>query len=234
MLLNNFNGGAYKTEGASGNKMAIYKAEDKASNVVSTENSTKDIAKADEKAYSKVTTNEEDFPMEFKSTIVASEELPSYEIVWGNSLDGEKSGAIDTMPEKDADFGIHVIYVKDIKTNQIVKYEVTKDTQSTIRNIEWWDNDHLIVVTGFAYGTVAQGTDVYSLEVNTDVFTTLYQVKDEKQQITSVKKVKNNLILQLLIYDDDNYITSHKAEGKMTLLDPSKAVDMQIISEEKK
>ncbi|MEK6266260.1 MAG: DUF4652 domain-containing protein, partial [Clostridium sp.] len=197
-----------------------------------TENSTQDISIADEKQ--EAIADKKNSPMEFKSTIVASKELPNFKMVWANSLNGKKSAAIDTMPEKNVDFGIHVIYVKDIKTNKTVKYEVIKDPQSTIRNIDWWDNEHLIVVTGFPYGTVSYGSDVYSLDVNTDVFTTLYQIKDQKQQITSVKKVKNDLILQLLIYEDDNYNTSHKAEGKMTLLEHSKAVDMKIISEEKK
>jgi hypothetical protein len=242
MLLNNFNEGSYKTEGASENKMDIYKAEDKASNEASTENSTQDIAIADEKqeaiadkkADSKVIMNEENSPMEFKGTIVESKELPNYEIVWANSLNGEKSAAIDTIPEKDVDFGIHVIYVKDIKTNKIVKYEVIKDTQSTIKNIQWWDNEHLIVVTGFAYGSVSYGSDIYSLAVDTGKFSALYQVKDEKQQIVEVQKVKNDLILQLIIYEDDNYNISHKAVGKINILDLKKSTDMQIISEEKK
>ncbi|MEK6265601.1 MAG: DUF4652 domain-containing protein [Clostridium sp.] len=229
MLLNNFNEGSYKTEGVSENKMAIYKAEDKASNEASTENSTQDIAIADEKQ--EAIADKKNSPMEFKSTIVESKELPSYEIVWANSLNGEKSAAIDTMPEKDVDFGIHVIYVKDIKTNKIVKYEVIKDTQSTIRNIQWWDNDHLIVVTGFAYGTVSYGSDIYSLAVDTGKFSTLYQVKDEKQQIVEEQKVKNDLILQLIIYEDDNYSISHKAVGKINILDPKKSADMQITNE---
>jgi hypothetical protein len=242
MLLNNFYGGSYKIEDAARNKVAIYKAEEGISDRASTENSTQDIAIGDEKqeaiadkkADSKVIINEENPLMEFKSTIVETNQLPSYEMVWENSLDGKKSAAIDIEPEQNVDFGIHAIYVKDIKTKEIVKYEVINDTQSTTRNIEWWDNEHLIVVTGFAYGTVAKGSDVYSLDVDTGNFFTLYQLKDEKQQIVDIQKDKNDLILELLIYDDDNYNTSNKAEGKMTLLDPQKPVDMQIISEDKK
>jgi hypothetical protein len=235
MILNNFNGGSYKSEGVTENKKSIYKAEDKAINGSMPEISTKNKAKADEKqgeiAYYKATTNIGNHLMEFKSTIVENKELPDYEIVWKNSLDGKKSAAIDTMAERDADFGIHVIYVNDKKTNQIIRYEVVKDTQYTIRNIEWWDNEHLIVVTGFAYGTVSYGSDVYSLTVNTEKFSTLYQVKDEKQQIIGVQKVKNDLILQLIIYEDENYNVSHKAVGKIDILDINKPAVMQITNE---
>ncbi|MGK0468683.1 DUF4652 domain-containing protein [Clostridium sp.] len=224
MILNNFNGESYKSEGDTEKKMAIYKAKDK--------------AKSDKKQWEiadyKASTNIENHLMEFKSTIVVNKELPDYEIIWENSLDGKKSAAIDTMAEKDADFGIHVIYVKDKKTNQIVKYEVVKDTQYTIRNIEWWDNEHLIVVTGFAYGTVNYGSDIYSLTVNTEKFSTLYQVKDEKQQIVGVQKVKNDLILQLINYEDNNYNVSHKAVGKINILDINKPAVMQITNENKK
>jgi hypothetical protein len=239
MILNNFSGGPYKSENVAEDKVAIYKADEKVADGASSEKSTKDEVKEeaiiDNNIEKKAASNDEKPSKEFKSTIVKAKELPSYEMVWENSLDGKKSAAIDTMKEQDVDFGMHVIYVKDIKTSEIVKYEViNNNTQFTTRNIEWWDNEHLIVVKGLAYGTVAKGSDVYSLEVDTGNFFTLYQVKDQKQQIVDIQKDKNDLILELLIYEDDNYNISHKGVGKMNILDPSKPVDMQIISEEKK
>ena len=154
---------------------------------------------------------------------------------WKNSEDGKNSAAIDIAPEKDVDFGIHSVYIKNIKTNEIVKYEVINiNTQYTPRNIEWWDNEHLIIVTGFGYGTISHGSEVYSLNINTGKFSTLYQVKDQKYQILEVEKVKNDLIFELLIYDDDTYNAFHNGVGKMTLLEADKPVDMKIVSEEKK
>jgi hypothetical protein len=234
MMLNNFPGKSYKSEDTAENKTAIYKAEQDISDGTSMEKSTQDNAKEDI-VNNKNAIKDENPPMEFKSTVVANKELPNYEMVWKTSVDGENSAAIDVSGEQDDSFGLHVIYIKNIKTNEIVRHEiVNNDAQYTPRNIEWWDNEHLIVVTGYAYGTVAKGSHVNSLEVNTDVVTTLYQVKDQKQQIVDMEKDKNDLILELLIYEDDNYNISHKAVGKMTLLDPSKPVDMEIISEDNK
>jgi len=71
-------------------------------------------------------------------------------------------------------------------------------------------------------------------DISSGMISMLYEVKDHRHHIVEVEKVKNDLILQLIIYDDDNYITSHKAVGKMTLLELDKLVDMQIISQEKK
>ena len=48
------------------------------------------------------------------------------------------------------------------------------------------------------------------------------------------KKVGNDLILQLIIYNDDTYNAFHNGVGKMTLLEVDKPVEMQIVSEEKK
>ena len=173
--------------------------------------------------------------LDFKSSIITKQELPEYEMNWKNSEDGKNSAAIDIAPEKDADFGIHSVYIKNIKTNEIVKYEVINiNTQYTPRNIEWWNNEHLIIVTGFGYGTISHGSEVYSLNINTGKFSTLYQVKDQKYQILEVKKVKSDLIFELLIYDDDTYNAFHNGVGKMTLLEADKPVDMEIVSEEKK
>ncbi len=174
-------------------------------------------------------------PIEFKSTTIAKEALPNFEMNWKSSVDGKNSAAIDTTGVKGVDFGIHAVYIKNIKTNEIVKYEVINlEAQYTPRNIEWWDNEHLIIVTGIGYGTISYGSDVYSLDINTGKFSNLYQVKDEKYQILEVKKVKNDLILKLLIYEDDTYSAFHNGVGKMTLQQLDKPVDMVIQSEEKK
>jgi len=174
-------------------------------------------------------------PLEFKSTVITKQDLPDFEMNWKSSTDGKSSVALDISPEKDVDFGIHAVYIKNTKTSEIVKYEIANvNTQYTPRNIEWWDNQHLIIVTGSGYGTVSYGSEVYSLDTNTGIFSSLYQVKDLKQQIVQVKKVNNDLILQLLIYNDDTYNAFHKGVGKMTLIEIDKPVEMQIISEEKK
>ena len=89
----------------------------------------------------------------FKSSIITKQDLPNYEMKWKNSTDGKSSAAIDIAPERDVDFGIHAVYIKNINTNEIVKYEVINNKrQFTPRNIEWWDNEHLIIVAGFGYG----------------------------------------------------------------------------------
>jgi len=173
--------------------------------------------------------------LEFKKDIIT--ELPnlSYELKWKNSIDGKKAAAIDTVIGGDVDFGIHIIYIKNINSKEITKYEViNNERQFTPRNIEWMDNDHLIIVAGFGYGTIEYGSEVYSLNINSGELTTLYQIKDKKYQILDFKVVGKDLILELIIYNDDTYNSFHKGVGKMTLLQLDKPVDMQIVSEEKK
>lgn len=174
-------------------------------------------------------------PLQFRKSIIANLPLLSYELKWKNSADGKSSAAVDTDIGGDVDFGIHIIYIKNINNNEILKYEVINNKrQFTPRNIEWWDNDHLIIVAGHGYGTVDYGSEVYSLEVNSGVLSTLYLEKNKKHQILDFTVVGKDLILKLLIYNDDNYNAFHKAVGKMTLLQADKPVDMQIVSEEKK
>lgn len=172
--------------------------------------------------------------LQFQSSIITEEALPAYEITWETSADGKNSAAIDIGKERDVDFGIRVFYVKDMSTDKIVKYEIVNNTmQFSPRNIEWWDNEHLIIVAGFAYGTIAQGSQVYSLDINTRDITLLYGRKDIKQEIVEVSRVKNDLMLELKIYNDDTLNEFHSGVGKMTLLELDKQVDMKIESEEK-
>lgn len=234
MLLRGFGGGNYSSESPI-NNTTMYKTSEEgiaqdSMKTESTEGSS--MLKSSEPQIANKTANA---PLEFKRTMITKQALPDYDMKWKNSTDGKNSAAIDIAPEKDADFGIHAVYIKNMATNEIAKYEViNNERQFTPRNIEWWDNDHLIIVAGLGFGTVAYGTEVYSLDVNTSELFTLYQIKDNKQQILNLEKVEKDLILQLLIYEDDNYITSHKGVGKMTLLEVNSPTEMQIISEEKK
>ncbi|MGH4140455.1 DUF4652 domain-containing protein [Clostridium sp.] len=173
--------------------------------------------------------------LQFKKTTIAKLPLLSYELKWKTSPDGKSSAAIDISPVKDVDFGIHLLYIKNINTNEIVKYEViNNDRQFTPRNIQWWDNEHLIIVAGLGYGTVAFGSEVYSLNVNTSELSTLYQENDKKRQMLEFEKVGQDLIFQLIIYNDDTLNAFHKGTGKMTLSQLDKPSEMKIISEEKK
>ena len=173
--------------------------------------------------------------LQFQSSTINKQALPSYEIKWKSSADRKHSAAIDIRLERDVDFGIHPIYIKNINTNAIVKYEViNNERQYTPMNMEWWDNEHLIIVAGLGYGTIEYGSEVYSLDVNTGKLSILYKRKDKKYQILDVKKSGNDLILELLIYNDETYNAFHSGVGKMTLLQLDKEVDMQIESEEKK
>ncbi|MBW9157552.1 DUF4652 domain-containing protein [Clostridium tagluense] len=172
--------------------------------------------------------------MDFKSSIITKQALLDYKMNWKNSGDGKRSAAIDIKPERDVDFGIHAAYIKNMTTNEIVKYEViNNERQYTPMLIEWWDSEHLIIVAGFGEGTIEYGSEVYSLDVNTGQLSTIYKEADGKHQILDFKKVKNDLIFQLLIYNDDTYNTFHKGVGKMTLLELDKLVNMETISEEK-
>lgn len=246
MMLRGFVGGNYKSE-TSKNDTAIYELSDEnvAKNKKDTgykvsDNSSLAMDKDEKSSIEQSIGNgevdkEKNLPLQFKSSIVTKQALPNYEIMWKNSTDGKHSAAIDIAPEKDVDFGIHQVYVENIKTNEIVKYEViNNERQYTPMIIEWWDNEHLIIVAGFGYGTIEYGSEVYSLDVNTGKLTNLYMRKDKKYQILDMKKVSNELIFELLIYDDDTYNANHSGVGKITLLDLDHQVDMQIESEEKK
>ena len=249
MMLRGFVGGNYKSETSQKNT-AMYKLSDESNSKIKADsdnliNGASDknniiMDNTQEKTLENATNKQSESEgkstlLELKSSIATKQDLPNYEIVWKNSSDGRTSAAIDVTVQRDVDFGIHQVYVKNIKTNEIVKYEViNNERQYTPMIIEWWDKEHLIIVAGLGYGTIEHGSEVYSLDVNTGILTNLYMRKEKKYQILDMKKVSNDLIFELLIYDDDTYNAHHSGVGKITLLDLDNPVDMQIVSEEKK
>ncbi|APH15875.1 hypothetical protein NPD5_2420 [Clostridium sporogenes] len=175
---------------------------------------TKNEEKKDEKEVSEKTK----FSKIEKEEIVDKKFQGENNTEWKESEQKKYSAIVEGKGNNGEEEGIGKVYLKENNTNKLwlLKINEIKDQKSP-KFLYWIDNENLLVIIGHGYGTVSKGGNLYCINVKNDTITPVYEAKDDKHEVISVEKVKDNsgetsLILTLNVYEDDNFVKSHKEE----------------------
>ncbi len=84
----------------------------------------------------------------------------------------------------------------------ITSFEYTKD-QYTPKDLEWLDDSRLLVVVGYAYGTVSRGGDLYLFDIDLQEVELIYEAKDHEEVVQSM--VTPDGVSLTIIHFDENY-----------------------------
>lgn len=118
---------------------------------------------------------------------------------------GEFKVCIDGKGPEAIEEGIGNIIINNLKDKKKYKFEIKNNkNQLSPLNVEWINDNCLLVVIGKGYGTVARGGNLYSLNLKTGTVKLVYKVASNLQQVSSVEKLDNNkLKLNIVKYDDE-------------------------------
>ncbi|HDK7139663.1 TPA: DUF4652 domain-containing protein [Clostridium botulinum] len=173
---------------------------------------TKNEEKKDEKEVSEKT----NFSKVEKEEIVDKKFQGENNTEWKESEQKKYSAIVEGKGNNGEEEGIGKVYLKENNTNKLwlLKINEIKDQKSP-KFLYWIDDENLLVIIGHGYGTVSKGGNLYCINVKNDTITPVYEAKDNKHEVISAEKVKDNsgktsLILTLNVYEDDNFIKSHK------------------------
>jgi len=141
---------------------------------------------------------------------------------WKTSPNGLQKATIDGKGEKASEEGEAVLVVQNVVTNEetIFRLKNNENGQYTPKQLEWIDENRLLVIIGYAYGMVTTGGKLYELNVKDNVVTPVIEDLTEKEEITSIKVNKDGTFTyQKHVYETDNfsYEESHVEEGTMTI-----------------
>lgn len=135
---------------------------------------------------------------------------PEFGTPWITSPDGKYDVSIEGRGEEGIEEVIGLIYLKDNDSDEKWSFQIDDEgKQLSPKKIEWIDDKHVAVIVGFAYGTIALGGNVYKLNVETGEVTMIHNTGDNKIQVLEINKNGKQLELDILVYEDDNYIESH-------------------------
>ncbi|MCY6483451.1 DUF4652 domain-containing protein [Clostridium aestuarii] len=135
---------------------------------------------------------------------------PEFATEWQDSLNKKLSACIEGKGPDAVEEGIGKIYVKNIKNGEKWSIQVMDEAQqNTPKSLIWLDDENIVSIVGLGYGTVSLGGDLYKINVKTGEALCLYDTKSSKKEVISAKKDKDKLELEVLVYDDEEYISTH-------------------------
>lgn len=135
---------------------------------------------------------------------------PEFATPWISSSDNKYDICIEGRGEYGVEEGIGLIYLKENETGDKWSFQINDGgKQLSPKKIEWIDDKHVGLIVGFAHGTIALGGNVYKLNIETGEVTMIYNTGDNKIQVIEINKNEKQFELEILVYEDDNYIESH-------------------------
>lgn len=189
--------------------------------------------KQEAKPQTRSTNTKSSSTIKFAKEQLDKSEKPKFSTSWEDSTNGTYRACIEGKGEEASEEGTGKIFVKNTNGNNFT-YEVIGNNKISPRDIEWVDDENLLVVIGSSQGTVSKGGNLYMLNVSTGNVSTIIETADKKQQIMSAKKANNNISLKVTIYEDDNYNKSHIENWTIYSFDSSLNKSMEVKNSEGK
>lgn len=132
--------------------------------------------------------------------------------IYGATVEGKGSEAQEE--------GIAHIVLKNLNNGQQWSFNlIDNQKQFSPKVLHFVDDENLLVVVGFGYGTVRQGGRIYLLNINTGLIAKVDPQNtaniDDKSEITKIKSVKlqdANMLridVEVLVYEDDTLNKNH-------------------------
>lgn len=125
------------------------------------------------------------------------------------SIGDSKEACITDKGKEAIEEGLSNIAIKDVSGNKIEVYKM-ESSNYTPKSLERLDDENLLIIIGFAHGTVARGGDVYVLNINTGEAKPLYVSNQSgAEQVIDIMNSELELDLTIIRYDENmnNYET---------------------------
>ncbi|GEM_PF-337525 len=127
----------------------------------------------------------------------------SFNTAYIPTSNGAYEATIEGKGNYAAEEGVGVIYVKSVVDKKIHEFRLkSEDIQQTPIAISWYDDTHLMVVQGLAYGTLVNGVDIVVINVETGEQMLIATASGTKRY-RSVTRDGNSLVIGITQYVDE-------------------------------
>jgi hypothetical protein len=108
------------------------------------------------------------------------------------------------------------VYVYDSESDTYGKVvEVDIEKQDSAKVVKWIDDDKLLIIIGFGYGTVSEGGDLYLYNRETEKLT-LVKESEGNTEVIGIKINEEIVELEIAVFDE-NWINYEKSLEYMSL-----------------
>lgn len=155
----------------------------------------------------KETKNSEIKSEKFKVVSLENEYNPTFNTPWKTSPGNKQLKAcIEGKGPNAIEEGKGTIYIKSPSDNKMYSIEpINVNPNFTVKYINWWDDDHLLVILGTAYGTVGKGGELYITNISNAKSSLIQGIDDGKVQVVSAVRDGDTVKAKTIEYIDDNF-----------------------------
>lgn len=148
-----------------------------------------------------------------KVGVSSNGKMPEDNTPWLSSPSKKLSICIEGRGAEAKEEGLGTLYVKNTANGSVWMMSDTSGSEKfTPMHIEWWDNENVLVIMGYPYGTMTKGGNLYLLNVETSKLSPVYIPDDNRIQVTSAKKLGSKVQLELVVFDNEDHSKSHSEE----------------------
>lgn len=95
------------------------------------------------------------------------------------------------------------LMIYDIKDNILKEIEINEiPEQYTIKKVTWLDETKLIMIVGFANGTVTVGGDIFTYDIYSKEYNNIYKSLD-REEVKNIELKGNILEMEVVTFDED-------------------------------
>lgn len=117
------------------------------------------------------------------------------------SLNVDKNKLVFISPLEWEEIGKLMIY--DIEMEELKEIKIKEiPEQHTIKKAQWLNNHNLIMIVGFAYGTVTLGGNIYTYDLDSKEFINIY-ANEEMEEVKDFNIKEDNIELEIITFDKD-------------------------------
>ena len=96
------------------------------------------------------------------------------------------------------------LYLFDLKEGRNEKiFSVPENSENTIKNVKWFDNNSVVLIIGFGSGTVSKGGDLFLYNISKKEIVQLSELNEQEEIIEF--DIKGNKVLAIKIIWDNTF-----------------------------
>lgn len=108
------------------------------------------------------------------------------------------------------------LYIYNLYSKRMLVLSKDKfPNQHSVKKLEWLNEEQLLLIIGFGFGTASVGGDLYLFDSNSDRLK-LIKKRNEKEEIKDFIIENNKLIIEIAVFDD-NYNSYEVRSEQLTL-----------------
>ena len=157
--------------------------------------------------------------LKYDITSISSNTKIELNTPWEQSPLGKFKVTLEGKGEKAREEGYSHIIIKDEQSGKLQKLTLVNEekNQFTAKDLEWIDENNMLIIIGDPFGSVSMGGKIYKLNILSGEASLYVNTTSTKEEFIAVHKSADGFTFEKYVYDDNNFTKGHTESGILEL-----------------